>query len=450
MSTSPDRIYEPGVVHPGFPVSNSTKPFWLSEPSKYARLQSEWVDEADIVVIGSGMTAASLTRYLLSKKPGLKIVLMEARDLCSGATGRNGGHIKVMSPGVWFDRKKQYGIKEALRVMEYEHSHLPAMSACIKDSGIECDLNFIEGLDIYHDEKIFERHVSALGDMRQYTPELAARYTVYRSRDQLRQKRIADTAVGAIGMPAGSVWPYKMVCGILERLIDERGLKVQTNTRVANIDETSEAAATVTTDRGIIRAQHVVHATNAWMGNLLPEIRPFVSPVRANAQRQVPSPALPQLNRSYWLRYAEYEYDYMMQRPDGAFIMGRANTGRKATADDGKMDLLPQMHLRGTTPLLFDFGTKNVKLTHQWSGAVAFTEDGNPFVGKLPFADRSRQWICGCYQGIGMVRAFRTAQMLGMLMLGEEVPTEFPPSMLLTPERVQAMEKVVLAASSKL
>lgn len=49
--------------------------------------------EADVVVIGSGITAAATLYTLADRAPGLKAVVLEARGICSGATGRNGGHI---------------------------------------------------------------------------------------------------------------------------------------------------------------------------------------------------------------------------------------------------------------------------------------------------------------------------------------------------------------------
>ena len=131
MSISPDGVYEKGVIDPGLPVQNSTRPFWLTEPSRIAQIRSLWPDEVvDVAIIGSGMTAASLSRTLYAKRPGIKIVLVEARDLCSGATGRNGGHIKAMSPGAWNDRKKSFGLEEGLRITEFEHSHVEEQIAC--------------------------------------------------------------------------------------------------------------------------------------------------------------------------------------------------------------------------------------------------------------------------------------------------------------------------------
>lgn len=451
MSSSPHGIYEAGVVSPGFPVKNYTLPFWLTEPSKIHKIRSAWQKTADVVIIGSGMTAVGLSRSLLASQPNLKVVVVEARELCSGATGRNGGHCKVMSPGVWWDRKEQFGAKEALRVMHYEHNHLADMAACIKEHNIQCDLHFLEGLDIYHDKKIFETATTALEDMRQHDPDLAAKYTVYTSRSDLQARKCTnDQVVGAIGMSAASLWPYKFVSGLFEALLAKhpQNLFIQTNTTVTSItddDDTtarsSSAHATVHTTRGPIHAQHVVHATNGWLGNLLPELRPFVSPVRVNVQRQLPHPPTQRADNSYWLRYGEKDYDYMIQRPDGAFIIGRSSMGRRATADDSQLDIAPQSHLKGATPLVFDFGTKQIEVTHAWSGVVAFTEDGNPFVGRLPFEGRGRQWVCGAYQGIGMVRAFRSGQVLARLIVGGEVLRDFPESMYLSRERVRALER---------
>ena len=149
-----------------------------------------------------------------------------------------------------------------------------------------------------------------------------------------------------------------MVTGLLESFVENNRLNIQTNTYVTSVDDnTNDTHATIKTDRGDIRAKHVVHATNAFLGHLVPEIRPYISPVRANVQRQLPRPSTLQLARSYWLRFGEKDYDYMMQRPDGATIIGRGSTGRRATADDSQTDLVAHIHLRGASPLVFDWNT---------------------------------------------------------------------------------------------
>ena len=77
------------------PTPKSTASFWHSEPSKFLlghRTTADLPSEADIVIIGSGITGASAARFLAEddRAKGLSIVMLEAREACWGATGRVG------------------------------------------------------------------------------------------------------------------------------------------------------------------------------------------------------------------------------------------------------------------------------------------------------------------------------------------------------------------------
>jgi glycine/D-amino acid oxidase-like deaminating enzyme len=51
--------------------------------------------DADVVIVGSGLSGALLAYLLLKAKPSLRIVMLEAREVCSGASARNGGQVKT-------------------------------------------------------------------------------------------------------------------------------------------------------------------------------------------------------------------------------------------------------------------------------------------------------------------------------------------------------------------
>ncbi|KAF4996288.1 hypothetical protein FDECE_12510 [Fusarium decemcellulare] len=451
MSGALEGIYEPGVVDPGFPVSNSTKSFWQSTKHPRANHQSAWPTEpVDIAIIGSGISGMSLARTLLSKRPDLRITLLEARDLCSGATARNGGHIKTMTFLMWEERKQQFGIEEAVRISAFEHSHLEAMAAAIKEDDVECDLVSTEGVEAYFDKKLFDQAVAALEDMRAHAPHLAAKHKIYTDKDHLQQAmKLSPRCVGAITVPAASVWPYKWITRAWNDLIDQAKLNVQTHTTVREIiDRDGDEFAIVKTDRGDIKARKVVHATNAWLGHLLPELRPYISPVRGNvvhygATKGHNSALGLDSGYSLWLRYGKKDYDYLIQRKDGGIVVGRANTGRTTTGDDSETDLSPMAHLRG-------FGQEvaarpvsgpSSHIDHAWSGILAFSQDGLPFAGKLSTPGRSHQWVCGGYHATGMIKAFRTSQAVAQMLLGEDVDEDFPRSMLVTEERLRELGK---------
>lgn len=86
---------------PGLPVANPTAPLWTVPPSPIAKHRPDALPRhADVVIIGSGITGTSVARTLLDhaserEEKGsarnidrLSVVMLEARDVCSGATGR--------------------------------------------------------------------------------------------------------------------------------------------------------------------------------------------------------------------------------------------------------------------------------------------------------------------------------------------------------------------------
>ncbi|KAJ2974317.1 hypothetical protein NQ176_g6121 [Zarea fungicola] len=219
MSSAREKIYEPGVVNPGLPAPASTTSFWHSDPHPLANHQAPWpVVPVDVVVIGSGITAMSLARTLLRKSPNLAVVIIEARSLCSGATGRNGGHCKTMTFANWVDRKQCFGVREACRITELEHAHLDAMAAAIHEDGVACDLVMTEGVDAYFDQASFDRAVRALKDMKAYLPQIAAKHKIYTDKEHIKKTlKLSESCVGAVTIPAASLWPYKWVTGVLGR-----------------------------------------------------------------------------------------------------------------------------------------------------------------------------------------------------------------------------------------
>lgn len=111
IPSNADADVETGNVHlppAGLPSRNPTESFWLRDPSPALlghRGTAELPETADVVVVGSGITGAFAARFLLQgeaskgaeaegvegdgvEEGGLSVVMLEAREACSGATGR--------------------------------------------------------------------------------------------------------------------------------------------------------------------------------------------------------------------------------------------------------------------------------------------------------------------------------------------------------------------------
>jgi hypothetical protein len=77
----------------GLPVPNSTLSFWRTELHQIDdhRSTKDIPTDCDVLIIGAGYCGASTAYHLMNENPSPpSIVILEARQACSGATGRNG------------------------------------------------------------------------------------------------------------------------------------------------------------------------------------------------------------------------------------------------------------------------------------------------------------------------------------------------------------------------
>lgn len=81
------------------PVHDPTIPFWYENPDEFHNHRTTEALPAfsDVVIIGAGYAGISTAYHLVkdeeaSNKPS--VTILEARGVCTGATGRNGGHLR--------------------------------------------------------------------------------------------------------------------------------------------------------------------------------------------------------------------------------------------------------------------------------------------------------------------------------------------------------------------
>jgi glycine/D-amino acid oxidase-like deaminating enzyme len=87
---------------PGYPRPNPSLSFWLQHTRNSPLLGHRTTDalpgRTDVTIIGSGLSGAAIAYFLLTAGPEDKgpksVTLLEAREVCDGATARNGGHCR--------------------------------------------------------------------------------------------------------------------------------------------------------------------------------------------------------------------------------------------------------------------------------------------------------------------------------------------------------------------
>ncbi|ESK88477.1 fad dependent oxidoreductase [Moniliophthora roreri MCA 2997] len=418
--------------NPGYPVPNPTISFWLqgtrSSPLLGHRTTETLPENAEVAIIGSGISGASVAYFLFkSKSPPKSVVILEAREACYGATGRNGGNCGPDCFWGYPSYKKELGKEQALKVLQNEMDTLNLMTEIIEKEGIDCDFWRGRSYQVAVDDEYADQLSEAYHNFVNDGGPVEGIVKFISDPQEAKQLTRTPSAICAASSPAGSLWPYKFVAHLLNICIKDYGLNLQTNTTVRSVIQDSERW-TLKTDRGDIHADKVVYATNAWTATLLPEFLGGIVPNRGQCAAIVPTKAYSgstMVKCTMLWRQDSSNVDYMMQRPkDGIIIVG----GRRwvvpeeeivGQADDSVK--LPQFtkYLKKILPTHLENWGSEVSgegLLCDWTGIRAFTPEMVPYVGALP--DKANAFICAGHSGHGMARVVSCAKGLTALIQG--------------------------------
>jgi L-2-hydroxyglutarate oxidase LhgO len=171
------------TADPGLPRDRPTEAYWQCPPHAIASHQSpKLASEASVVIIGSGITGASVAHHLLKTCPTLDIVMLEARTICSGATGRNGGHCKDVSFKTYSKLKAQIGRQAAMQLVKFRRSHVDAtrqLAHQLSEEGFgDGQFRDVTSLTAVFDQDIFRDFKCNLEALLEDFPEERGRYSV--------------------------------------------------------------------------------------------------------------------------------------------------------------------------------------------------------------------------------------------------------------------------------
>lgn len=279
-------------------------------------------------------------------------------------------------------------------------------------------------------------------------------------------------ACGAISSPAAALWPYRLVTGVLQRLLSKhRSFSLEALTPVLSISASTDSRHpyVVHTPRGTIRAQHVVHCTNGYASHLLPSLRDKIVPVRGQMTAFVPSDEFPRRGdiRSWSLCWPNGGFDYMTQANDAeglVFLGGGVEQGSSAGSvdydliDDGSLNTPALQHLCSVLPKHFEAGD-GAKLQKAWTGIMGFTPDGFPLVGRIPpelsptkvvEGAVGQEWIAAGFNGYGMVHCWQSGRAIADMVTGkpkDTIDAYFPSEQFAcSRERLERMDSEALRA----
>ncbi|PYI09232.1 FAD dependent oxidoreductase superfamily [Aspergillus sclerotiicarbonarius CBS 121057] len=435
------------TTHPGFPIENPMTSYWLKDPHPLASCCSSPTvpSNCDIAIIGTGLAGVATAYHILSashvEKPS--VVLLEARQVCSGATGRNGGHTKLAIT-IAKQLCDTYGDAAAAQVMAHQLDQLSALKRVVDKESIDCDLKVTRSFDVFFDEDHAKDMRDFLHAKRSEGVSWAQEVEWIEESDVQKVTGVMN-GKGAASVPAVSLWPYNLVTSLISRVL-ELGGQLYTGTRVTSVEGSSQT--TLITSRGTLTAEKTIFATNAYTGALLPEYEGVITPIKGQNSHLAPMPSFKPpipLENTYNLRFTRYA-DYLVPRPDGTIILG----GAKWTYDNDRdcwWNTVDDRTVIGDAATAhFDsvmarnfhgWGDANAHHDMVWSGIMGHTPDTLPHVGRVPGSQS--QWILAGFNGAGMLMIFTMTQAIARMVEGVEYEdTGLPGLFKSTSERLAA------------
>jgi glycine/D-amino acid oxidase-like deaminating enzyme len=160
----------------GLPVPNPTVSYW-QVCSQDSPIHNHGRDDplpaagtvADVAIIGSGISGAMAAYTLQQQAPHLSVVMLEAREACSGATGRNGGHTRPDSFLGFEGYSEIVGKEQADKVLLNEWDTFNLIKDTIEKEKIQCD--WWQGLtmSVYLDKEIMQKGKRNFDSYSKYT-----------------------------------------------------------------------------------------------------------------------------------------------------------------------------------------------------------------------------------------------------------------------------------------
>ncbi|KAL2671595.1 hypothetical protein Neosp_014185 [[Neocosmospora] mangrovei] len=427
---------------------NTGASYWIANhqfPLQDARTTDTLPEVADLVIIGAGMVGATAVYQISQAQPDLRVVLLEARDICSGATGRNGGHVSSHEAAGIRDLAKVVGTEDAIRVRQTFRKNRDMVLDVIEryQAQDKVDLNLSGSLLCFGSSGERDALIDDIEFCRSHGWEPHGRIISSEEAHEISGLSLEAVKHGAWYLPRGGTFYARKMVDLLITKASEGmpRLNVQTHTPVTHVgfDSSSELPYQVQTDRGNIRARAVLHATNAYARALIPELRNSdgVFGVRGHmmAVRSTEKDAR-DLKPGFLHTFA---IQYLLQRPRQAgdlekpaiFLYGDGNA---ETIEDFDDSLVPDgmektkasmySFLESSLPHHFPKIDPAKQVEYDWTGIMGGTKDGCSIVGRVS-PDRPGEFLCVAHNGEGMCRCFVLTTVLTQAILAELNGTEF-------------------------
>lgn len=382
------------------------EPYWWQqarpEPIEPVALPAR----AEMVVIGSGY--AGLSAAIELARGGADVVVLDAGAIGGGASRRAAGFTSGRA-GVskQIDLKAQVGAVRAAAILDEADEAYEHFQDRLDRDTIDCDFNPCGRFVAAHSASAYD---AIARKMAEYRDAGETDFIPVSQAEQDRYVRSEAYHGGFYIRNAGSVHSARYHAGLV-RCCRAAGARLYGGVCVKAI-EPEAAGFSIATDQGIIQASQVLIATGGYTGKAMPWHRRRIIPMSSTiiaTERLGREAVKAMLPRGCPVIDTKRVITFARPSPDGERILYGGRARFTPVSAEKSISILHRSMAKAFP------GLAEAKVTHSWSGLMAFTFDFLPKIGR----HQGVHYALACNGGAGIVMMSWLGRKAALNMLGQ-------------------------------
>jgi glycine/D-amino acid oxidase-like deaminating enzyme len=371
--------------------------------------------DADVCIVGGGLTGLWSAYYLKREQPDLRVVILEKEFAGFGASGRNGGWLSAELSGKREAYAATHGHDGVVTLMRAMRHAVDEVIRVAQAEGIDADIVKDGVLHVARNAAQLVRLRATLDEERSWGagPE----DFVVLGRDESDARIRVRNAVGALYTPhCARVQPAKLVQG-LARVVAALGVPIYEQTTVTRIEQ-----GRAVTDHGVVRAPVVLRCLEGFTATLPGQRREWLP---MNSSMVVTEPLPESVRAEIGWQGAEllgdfaHGYMYAQRTADHRIALGGRGIPYRYASGLDHRGATQEWTVEALTALVHDMfpAARDVPISHAWCGVLGVPRD---WTATVDFDAGSGLGTAGGYVGSGLTTTNLAGHTLADLVLGRD------------------------------
>jgi glycine/D-amino acid oxidase-like deaminating enzyme len=338
--------------------------------------QTAFIDNADIIIIGSGIVGLSAALHLKKKQPALKVLVLERGFLPTGASTKNAGFACFGTVSEQLALLEHSSEREVSQLVDYKWRGLQRLRQNLGDANMDYQQH--GGYELFMDDEVerADQCIDRIDYLNKLLKGTIGEPDIY----SVANAKIADFGFNKVSRMIynpfeGQIHTGKMMRTLLNKVYNS-GVLVLNSCETRKI-ETEGGHISLITTQGNFKTGKVILATNAFANQLFPDLK--VIPGRGQVMVTKPIPGL-KLKGTY---HFDEGYYYFRNIDDRILFGGGRNLDfeTEKTWEFGETEMVKNKlttYLREVILPKQDF-----EIDCWWSGIMGFGEDISPIVKQV-------------------------------------------------------------------